>query len=401
LLIDQHTFQSSINNMGLQLFWHTRTSDIPESLWRVCFPPPKEGLFWFRALESGNLEGQFTFLYGLLQLDGLSIGIVPAFIFDLPLDLVVPPIAGRLLASIARGPLRRLAYQRTMFIGNVAGEEGQIGLLPGYTLIDVVQFVHAGALVKAVEVNAPMLVWKEFPEAERTALGSLLEANRAFRMVSYPGTTIALMSGGYQVYLASQPAARRWKINDKMRRGAKVLPINTMAFKRPGRSELEEIFALFWQTYLRGKTKFERLSPEFFSAIADSDEATFIVQRDIASGKMLSFVLMLDLGERVINQFIGIDYASGTGGYLYFRLFAAAYDWACTTGARIMQSGQTGYSAKIDMGHSLVPLWNYSEHRNPPVNWVYRRIAAGITWETLDDQLAEYLKAHPEKRPLP
>jgi hypothetical protein len=56
--------------------------------------------------------------------------------------------------------------------------------------------------------------------------------------------------------------------------------------------------------------------------------------------------------------------------------------------------------AKLDMGHSLVPLWNYCEHRNPLVNRIYRDIAARITWDTLDDQLAEFLNAHPELRPV-
>jgi hypothetical protein len=56
--------------------------------------------------------------------------------------------------------------------------------------------------------------------------------------------------------------------------------------------------------------------------------------------------------------------------------------------------------AKLDIGHALVPLWNYCEHRNSAVNWIYRKGAAGIGWETLDDQLAEYLKAHPEGRGL-
>jgi uncharacterized protein len=312
---------------------------------------------------------------------------------------VIPPAIARFVMPFARGPWRRLAHQRTLFVGNVAGEEGQVGLLRGYALSDVAPFVHAAVRAKAAALKAPMLVWKEFPDSARTSLDGLLASTRAFRMVSYPGTAISLEPGGYQAYLATQRSARRWKINDKLRRGTKNVPLNTLIITRPSGSELDEIFPLFWQTYLRGKTKFERLTPEFFRAIADCDEATFVVQRDSASGKMLSFMLMLDLGERVINQFIGIDYTFSADGFLYFRLFAAAYDWACTTKATMLQSGQTGYMAKIDMGHSLVPLWNYCEHRNPLANWIYRRIAAGITWDTLDDQLAEYLNAHPEQRP--
>ena len=386
--------------MHLAISWHKRTSEIPDSLWGDCFRPPREGLFWFRALESGKLDDQFTFLFGVLQMDGSPVGIVPAFVFDLPLDLVIPPEIARVLIPLLRGPLRRLAYQRTLFIGSVAGEEGSIGLLPGYELSDVAVFIHTAVLAQAAALKAPMLVWKEFPDSARTALDRLLASARAFRVMSHPGTAMPLERGGYQAYLAQQRSARRWKIKDKLRRGAQKLPLTTSIVARPGESELEEMFALFWQTYLRGKTKFERLTPEFFRAIADCDESTFVVQRDAASGKMSSFMLMLDLRERVINQFIGIDYASGADAFLYFRLFEAAYDWACTTKATVLQSGQTGYMAKLDMGHSLVPLWNYCEHRNPLLNRVYRDVAARISWESLDGQLAEYLSAHPELKPV-
>jgi hypothetical protein len=386
--------------MRLGLTWHHRTSDLPGSLWRDCFSAPREGLFWYRALESGKLEAQFTLLFGLLHNDGLPIGIVPVFIFDLPLELVMPPEIARFVMPLMRGPLRRLAYQRTLFIGTVAGEEGQVGLLPGYALRDVAPFLHAAVRAQAKALKVPMLVWKEFPDSARIALDSLLTSTRAFRVVSYPGTVIPLDSGGYEAYLAKQRSARRWKIKDKLRRGASNLPLRTTIVKRPRQPTLDEIFLLFWQTYLRGKTKFERLTPEFFRAIADSDEATFVVQCDAASGKILSFMLMLDLGERVVNQFIGIDYGAAPNAFLYFRLFAAAYDWASTTTrATVLQSGQTGYMAKFDLGHALVPLWNYCEHRNRMKNSIYRNIASRVTWDTLDDQLAEYLHAHPELRP--
>jgi hypothetical protein len=382
----------------LELVWRDSTSDIPEELWRACFAPPREGLFWFRAIEAGTITEQFSFLFGILLEDSVAIGIVPAFLFDLPLKLVLPPRVARLVMPLARGPLRRIGYLRTLFIGNVAGEEGQLGLLAGYELSQLAPFVHDALRAKARALNAPMLVWKDFPESDCAGLDELLRCESVFRTVSYPGTAIPLVRGGYASFLKTVRSARRWKINDKLRRGAQALAAATTVVTRPQAPELDEIFALFTQTATRGKTTFERLTPEFFRTIAASDESTFIVLRDAASGRMLAFMLMLDLGERVISQFIGIDYTAAASGFLYFRLFAAAYDWACTTEASFMQSGQTGYMAKLDLGHKLIPLWNYCEHRNPAVNWMYRRVASGIGWDMLDAQLREYLTAHPESR---
>src|SRR5690348_9196482 len=128
-----------------RLEWHSRCCDLPDSLWSQVFAPPQEGRFWFEALEAGTEAGQFQFLYGCLRREGEPVGIVPAFIFDMPLELVLPPVLARIVRQFARGPLQGLASQRTFFIGNVAGEEGHVGLLPGLQLAEVARFIHREA----------------------------------------------------------------------------------------------------------------------------------------------------------------------------------------------------------------------------------------------------------------
>ncbi len=384
----------------LDLIWLRRTRDIPRWVWADCFPPPNEGLFWFEALESAGIGDQFTFFFGLLRDDGTPIGIVPTFLFDVPLELALPPPVARLTYLVERTPFRRLARLRTFFIGSVAGEEGHLGLCRGRALTDVAPHVHAAAREQASRAGAAMLVWKDFPEADRKALDVLAESQRSvFRIPSYPSSSIPLLPGGYDAYLATMPSHRRYKMRRRLRRGAATRPMSSSIVTHPSRPELLEMFALYWQTYERGKTKFERLTPDFFDAVAKLDETVFLVQRHPQSGRMLCFMLLFDLDDRVINQFIGIDYAATEGGFPYFQLFASAYDWACTTKARVMQSGQTGYMAKLESGHTLVPLWNYCEHRNPIMNSIFRRVAQRITWDTLDDQLREWLFAHPETLP--
>ena len=111
---------------------------------------------------------------------------------------------------------------------------------------------------------------------------------------------------------------------------------------------------------------------------------------------MVAFMLCFKIGDRVINKFIGIDYSRPEQWCLYFRLWDAALDWVLTTGAKEFQSGQTGYRAKIDVGHSLVPLTNYCRHSNPIVHRIYALVCSKITWTTLDDDLKVFLAAHPE-----
>jgi hypothetical protein len=339
--------------------------------------------------------GQFAFHYGVLRNGAEAIGIVPAFAFDVPLDLVMPEAIARVILPIARGPLKGLAVQRTFFVGNVAGEEGHIGLAPGYALEDVVSFIHANARVKAKEIGTPMLVWKDFGDDDRKALDALCAERRVFRIPSYPGTAIPLVKGGYAAFkAASFNSKRRRRIDTKLRQGEAAIALTSDVLDSPSPADLDAMFAFFEQTAARGTTSFERLTREFFDTIAREEESWFVVMRD-TSGKIRAFMLLFDLGARSINQFIGLDYSAGENAYLHFRLFVAAYDAASKRASAVLCSGQTGYTAKLDLGHALVPLWNYCEHANGLLNAVFRAGASGITWETLDPQLAEHVRAHP------
>src|SRR4029077_15768938 len=109
-------------------------------------------------------------------------------------------------------------------------------------------------------------------------------------------------------------------------------------------------------------------------------------------------MLLLDLGQRIINQFVGIDYSLGRHAYLSFRLFVSAYDWAAQQRATVFQSGQTGYASKLDLGHQLVPLWNYCHHANRIMNWVLSRVASRIRVESLDDHLRVHFEARTREK---
>src|SRR3989442_14598297 len=98
---------------------------------------------------------------------------------------------------------------------------------------------------------------------------------------------------------------------------------------------------------------------------------------------MVAFMLCFDLGSRVINKFIGIDYRRPREWLLYFRLWDAAVDWALARGVGAIQSGQTGYAPQIETGHRLVPLTDDCAHRNRVVHLIGRASARYINGATL------------------
>jgi len=77
-------------------------------------------------------------------------------------------------------------------------------------------------------------------------------------------------------------------------------------------------------------------------------------------------------------------------------LWEVALNWVISQKAVEFQSGQTGYRAKIEIGNELVPLTNYCKHTNPIMNLIYAKVASNVSWTTLDADLADHLKAHPD-----
>ena len=376
----------------LDVEWVESEAEVAASLWAQCFPPPFEGRWWYRALERSGLQDQFRFFYAQVYDTRHALALAPAFLMDVPLRLVAPE---SLATTIAR--LERLApsllQQRTLFIGSPCSDEGRVGLLPGVERLPVLRALDRALRRQARVLGARLRVWKDFPAAYASDFAQLARTNGLFPAASFPGSVVDLPGPDKAAYLASLKSSRRNKLKKKLRLSA-PFRYDIEALQHPDAATLDALFALFWQTYEKGATQFERLTPAFFTEIATCDVSHFIILREPAGGRAVAFMLCFLLGEHVINKFIGLDYTQPRESFLYFRLWDAAVDWALTQGATSIQSGQTGYAPKIELGHRLLPLTNYSAHRNPLVHRLYAWGARHIDWSTLDPDLATWVRSH-------
>ncbi len=380
----------------ISVYWFPSAAEIPEKLWEQCFPPPLEGLWWYKSLEQAGLEAQFKFYYGLIERNRQAVGIAPAFLMEVPIDLVAPPLVAPLVRFLGR-LFRSLRFKRTLFIGSPCSDEGTVGLLPATTLNEVAMALQDSLVCHAKTVGASMIVWKDFPQSCQAVLQSLCRSHGLFEVVSYPGTIVFLPKGGFEAYVAAMRSTQRNKFLKKLIRSKKEVELSTEVIHGPDETTLMEIFDLFWQTYLKGKTKFEKLTPEFFRLIAEQKSTYFILMRRSQTGDLVAFMLCFKLGSRIINKFVGFNYDLNREWYLYFRLWEQAIRWASSTGATELQSGQTGYGVKLDLGHKLIPLMLYCKHQNRLMNTLFARFTRNIDLADLDDDLKNYLKARGDK----
>jgi len=370
-------------------------AEVPQILWDQAFAAPVEGRWWYETLERSHLDQQFRFFYAVVEDDGRPVALAPMFCADVPIELVVPD--GSLpLFHLAAKVFPGVMAQRTLFVGSPCADEGTIGLLPGADLARVLAAVaHAqGRLAKVL--GAWMLVWKDLPAAFAEKARPSAQKLGFFQTESYPGTEIEFLSNDKEDVFRRMKPSHRQQLRKKLRRSAERADLDVSVVRRPAPDVLAEIFALFTQTYEQAETRFERLDIRFFEAAALSDPARFILLRARGDGRLAAFMLVYDVGEAVINKFIGIDYHRPRDWMLYFRLNDAAIDFALSRGAKRLQSGQTGYRVKIELGHQLVPLFNFARHRLWPVHFIYALVGRTISWKTLDPELAHHVEAHPD-----
>jgi Peptidogalycan biosysnthesis/recognition len=388
----------------LTLEWLNSESQIPQALWDNCFPAPYEGQWWYRSLECSHLEKQFTFTYGLISLNGEPIAIAPAFVMDVPIELVMPPLILPIVKIIGK-IIPSFLYQRTFFIGSACSDEGHIGIDPKVlknnvvTQDDIFICIQEAAEKQAKKYNASMLVWKDFPETFYKTLSNISKAKDLFPLISFPSALVTLEGINTNDYIASLKSSRRQKLNKKLTT-AMAAPLDVSVIHLPDNQTLHQLYRLFSRTYLKGKTKFEELTPEFFEFISREKETHFIILRHQFSHEIVAFMLCFDLRGHVINKFIGIDYDAPQDWFLYFRLWMEVVNWSYKIGAKTIQSGQTAYPAKIETGHQLIPLTNFCKHRNTLMHSISKKVASLVNWDTLDADLELYIKAYPQEKPI-
>jgi len=367
---------------------------IPDELWSACFTPQQEGRWWSRLIENAGVEKQFKIFYALIRCGDRPVGIAPAYTMKLPLEFIVPEPLVPILALPGK-LFPSLSQPQILFVGSPCADEGYIGLLPDVDRRAALLCLQQALEKEIAKRHAMLLLWKDFPPSYDDDFAWLAERAGMFRMTNFPGAVIDLQSGRKDDYFAAMKSSRRYNLRRKLKRSAENFDAEIEALQKPDAATLARIYELFTQTRDRAAVRFEQLDRRFFERAAQEPNAHFVLLREKKTRDIVAFMLCFDLGSGVINKYIGLDYARPASWFLLFRLIDVAIDWTLARGGRFLQSGQTGYSAKLEQGHRLVPLTIYGKHLNPVFHRIGEWMTRRVRWATLDDDLAEYVKARP------
>jgi Acetyltransferase (GNAT) domain len=198
---------------------------------------------------------------------------------DLPVEQVAPREFLRLLRLVGK-IVPSVLCQRTVFVGSPVLDEGKVGLVSQVNRRTALLALQVALEKKADELRAPLIVWKDFLESSSADLKWLSHERKLFRVISFPNTMVEFSSHRKEDYFAAMKGSRRRRLKKKLRRSREQVALSVDIVQRPDANTLDDIFDLFWQTYEKSATKFERLNRKFFKVIAEKPATLFIILRE-------------------------------------------------------------------------------------------------------------------------
>lgn len=339
--------------------------------WSRAFANERKDRRYYEIVEDTVHQG-FDHRYFVLKDESGEVRAVqPFFINDQDLLAGTGPSA-MTAVSWARRLWPRFLRMRTLMIGCAAGE-GHLDAHDGVSPSIVANSLAAGLKEQARRFKTGLIVFKEFPAADRAALRCLKEHGFA-RMPSMPMTRLKLDFASFEDYLSKalsrntrSQLRRKFKESEQRAR----LEMRVVTDIAP---YADEIYPLYLGVYERSTLRFEKLTPDYFSRISERmpDKALFFLW--LHEGKVVAFNFCTIHEGSICSEYLGFDYGIAFDLNLYYIVARGVISWAIDNKCEWYCSTALNYEPKYRLRQELVPLDLYVRHTSPVVNFFMKRL---------------------------
>jgi predicted N-acyltransferase len=277
----------------------------------------------------------------------------------------------RSVVEIIRKILPRFLTMRVLMVGCAAGT-GDLGACDEKDETWVATALLASLRTYALQNKASLIVLKDFSANYRSALETFALSGYA-RIPSMPMTRLTLGYENWDEYFRTLSKATRKDLRRKFRKADRAAKIE-MEVVTEIAPFIDEIYPLYLAVHERSPLKFETLTKEYFSAIAQRmrERARFFIWRQ--SGKIVAFSFCLVCGDAIYDECIGLDYSVALDLHLYFYTLRDIISWALQQGLKFYYSNPLNYEPKLHLDCELVPLDLYVRHTSAVLNPAFRRV---------------------------
>lgn len=203
--------------------------------------------------------------------------------------------------------------------------------------------------VETLKKKAPLIAWKGFPD--NLPLKGFVKAR---------GLPVAVLAATGDYY--SQLDAHR---RNDFRHKLKVASV--LRFEEyPTLPEhlLQPVYQLYLDTLKHAAVSFERLTPEYFSAMSGIGKFQLYFEGE----RLIGFLQLLICGKKASLKYMGMDHARNRRYYLYFAMCLRGIESAAKAACERIELGVSSYQAKRLMGCEFVETCIHYRHSNPLLN---------------------------------
>ena len=175
-------------------------------------------------------------------------------------------------------------------------------------------------------------------------------------------------------------AALRSDYRNRLRKTMKRSSCFTLRFIDNHTGFTEEMYTLYRNVLEGSRIRIETLSRAFFEG---KMFRIFVLELE---GRPVGFTQLLENGEELIFEFVGVDYNYNTDFAVYHRMLGEIIRYAIDHGFRTVDFGQTADDTKLKLGCRYEYLYAWLHHSNPLINAVCRKLAHRLEYRPLTQQ---------------
>jgi len=349
--------------------------------WNKVFPNVLESYDFFRTLDESGLD-QFSFYYILVYDRTTLVGAAPCFLVNYSLDTSISGPLRRLSNSVKK--INPTIFSLKAFVCGTPLGPGRIGIAGDADKV-------VGVILRRMEQIAKkekcaITAFKDF-ERHYTGLLDPLQKEGFAKFDSLPTTEMNVWFRDFEEYLKSLSAASRYDLRRKFRKVDGKVKIDMRIVDSLDDDTLREVYKLYLDIVEKHDMGFELLPVAFFRNLPKNMPGRVKYFLWNIDGKLAAFLLCLVSEKRLIDYYVGLDYAVAHKHHLYFVKFRDIMNWCIKNRVKEYEMGITGYEPKRRLGFEFIPLYLYARLRNRMLRPVFKFVCQFLKFENFDPAL--------------
>jgi predicted N-acyltransferase len=196
-----------------------------------------------------------------------------------------------------------------------------------------------------------------------------------------PGATLDIAWPDLDGYLASLGPSTRKDLRRKRRAGAAL----RIEWRRDLAGIATDVQRLYRETLGHAELSFEELTPAYFDNVMQGMPGHAFCVTYSEGDRLVAFNLVLSDGERLLDKFLGMDYAAMDRYNLYHVTWLENIRHCIEQGIAVYESGQGLQREKVRLGSVLHANALWYRHRNRLVDGVFARLEKLARLDRFDD----------------